>query len=85
MMENFGELSPSEQERILSTEPSIQPPDGIIPNFDNPPTRNDVGIPVVTIMLLLVTITGLLRLYSRVCVPKVLKLEDCESKTTYNI
>ncbi|RYP68706.1 hypothetical protein DL771_006507 [Monosporascus sp. 5C6A] len=78
-MENFGKLSPSEQEAILTTQPGTTPPNGTVPSFDNPPTRNNACILVVTICAFLVTLLASLRLYSRVFVSKVFKLEDCES------
>lgn len=78
-LKNWKNLSTSEQAEILATRPGIEPPNGIVPNFDNPPTRNDIGISVATIFLLLVVVTGLLRLYSRVFVIRVFRLEDCES------
>lgn len=77
--ENWENLSPSEQAEILATRPGIEPPNGIVSNFDNPPMRNDIGISVVTIFVCLVVVTGLLRLYSRVLVIRVFRLEDCES------
>ncbi|RYP21923.1 hypothetical protein DL765_001999 [Monosporascus sp. GIB2] len=75
-MENFGNLSPSEQEAILTTRPGAAPPNGTVPNFNNPPTSNDAGILVVTICVFLVTFLLSLRLYSRVFVVGVFKLED---------
>lgn len=75
-LKNWKNLSTSEQAEILATRPGIEPPNGIVPNFDNPPTRNDIGISVATIFLLLVVVTGLLRLYSRVFVIRVFRLED---------
>ncbi|KAI1375723.1 hypothetical protein F4677DRAFT_460331 [Hypoxylon crocopeplum] len=75
-MENFGKLSPSQQNAILASQPGATPPNGTVPNFDNPPTHNDAGVAILTICVFLVTISAFLRLYSRVFVIRVFKLED---------
>lgn len=77
--QNWNNLSALEQAYVLDTYPGIEPPHGTVSNFVNHPTHNDIGISVVTIFLVLVIITGLLRLYSRVAVVRVYRLEDCES------
>lgn len=77
--QNWDNLTASEQADFLANYPGILPPEGVVSNFDNPPTRNDIGISVITIFLVLVVITGALRLYSRVAVVRAFKLEDCES------
>jgi hypothetical protein len=77
--QNWGNLTASEQADFLANYPGILPPEGVVSNFVNPPTRNDIGLSVITIFLVLVVITGALRLYSRIAVVRTLKLEDCES------
>lgn len=77
--QNWDNLTASEQADFLANYPGILPPEGVVSNFDNPPTRNDIGLSVITIFLVLVVITGSLRLYSRIAVVRVFKLEDCES------
>ncbi|KAK8037135.1 hypothetical protein PG991_001449, partial [Apiospora marii] len=74
---NWGSLTPSQQAEALANHPAVEPPDGIVPNFDNPPTNNDIGIPIVVTFLVMVVITGSLRMYSRVAVVRAFKLEDC--------
>lgn len=77
--QNWDNLTASEQADFLANYPGILPPEGVVSNFVNPPTRNDIGLSVITIFLVLVVITGALRLYSRVAVVRGAKLEDCES------
>ncbi|KAJ2998892.1 hypothetical protein NUW58_g174 [Xylaria curta] len=80
---DWQNVSASERADLLATRPGVDPPDGIVPNFANPPTRNDIGISIVTLFFLLVVVTGSLRLYARVFVVRVLKLEDCLGFAAY--
>lgn len=77
--QNWDNLTSSEQADFLANYPGIQPPQGVASNFENPPTRNDIGFSVVIIFVVLVVITGAFRLYSRLAVIRTFKLEDCES------
>ncbi|KAI0484907.1 hypothetical protein GGR56DRAFT_49640 [Xylariaceae sp. FL0804] len=72
---HWGSLSPAQQAEILATEPGLTPPAGVSPDFNNPPNRNYIAIPVVTIFLTMVIVLGVLRLYSRI-VMRTFKLED---------
>ncbi|KAI0548084.1 hypothetical protein F4679DRAFT_332166 [Xylaria curta] len=64
---------PSEQQL---NGPALAPPDGVVPNFTNPPNQNALGIAVISICLVLATAGGLLRAYSRVIVSRKLRIED---------
>lgn len=77
--QNWENLSATEQVDFLATYPGVEPPAGVVSNFVNPPTRNDIGISVITIFLVLVVITGALRLYSRAAIVRAYRLEDCTS------
>ncbi|KAI1117372.1 hypothetical protein F5Y14DRAFT_448310 [Nemania sp. NC0429] len=56
--------------------PAASPPPGIHPNYDNPPNGNALAIGEIIASLVLATIVGLCRLYSRVFCTKKVKLED---------
>lgn len=82
-MENFDGLSPAEIEEALRTRPGIEPPDGQVSLFDDPPTRNEIVIVVMTIGVLLAAVAVSLRLYSKIRVTKAFRLEDCMSLAPY--
>ncbi|KAI1754179.1 cytochrome P450 [Xylaria castorea] len=69
------DLGPSEQQL---NGPALAPPDGVVPNFTNPPNEDALGIAVISICLVLATTAGLLRAYSRIIVTAKLRIEDCK-------
>jgi hypothetical protein len=54
------------------------PPEGVKPNFDNPPNQDAMAMAVVGHCFALVTIFTLARVYTRVFILKMVYLEDCE-------
>lgn len=76
-MDNLFDLPPEVQEQIFNG-PALAPPEGTIPNLADPPNRNGMAIAIAVICLLLGTIVGILRVFSRLCVSRKLHLEDCE-------
>ncbi|KAI0024879.1 hypothetical protein F4780DRAFT_794026 [Xylariomycetidae sp. FL0641] len=56
--------------------PALEPPPGVIPNFDNPPNGNIQAHVGVAICLFLVTCAVLVRGYSKVFCAKRVELED---------
>lgn len=75
-MENFESLPVETQEEILNG-PALEAPDGIRPNFDNHPNHNTLALTVIVINAVLVSVSGLLRLYSKLFITKNLFIEDC--------
>ncbi|PFH62222.1 hypothetical protein XA68_14501 [Ophiocordyceps unilateralis] len=69
-MENFPSLPPARQQAILNG-PGLAPPPGVVPNFVHPPNKTSMGVTIIAICLVLGTLTGLIRLYSRICVKKM--------------
>ncbi|RCI10277.1 hypothetical protein L249_8579 [Ophiocordyceps polyrhachis-furcata BCC 54312] len=69
-MDNFLNLPPARQQAILNG-PGLAPPHGVAPNFVDPPNRTSMGIAIISVCLVLATVTGLIRLYSRICVKKI--------------
>ncbi|KAI1736862.1 hypothetical protein F4680DRAFT_468733 [Xylaria scruposa] len=51
--------------------PSIAPPPGLIPNFDNPPNLNNLVRAVLVVILVITTIVVFLRVWSRVILRRV--------------
>ncbi|KAI0828072.1 hypothetical protein F5Y06DRAFT_302371 [Hypoxylon sp. FL0890] len=61
--ENFYSLPPDQQARILDG-PAMQPPAGVVPNFDNPPNSSVAAQAVLGLCLALITIS----LCGRLCI-----------------
>lgn len=57
--------------------PSLQPSTGIQPQFDNPPHRNDVAIPIIITCIVLSSVLFTVRLSSKV-ISGEFYLRDCE-------
>ncbi|KAK3374313.1 hypothetical protein B0T24DRAFT_626160 [Lasiosphaeria ovina] len=72
---DFDSLPPILQEYILN-QPARPPPPGVTPNFVDPPNQNHTAGAVVFLGIALVTICGLLRVYTRVFVTRTVKIED---------
>ncbi|KAI0553650.1 hypothetical protein F4679DRAFT_430267 [Xylaria curta] len=51
--------------------PSIAPPPGLMPNFDNPPNLNNLVRAVLIVILVITSIVVFLRVYSRVVLRRV--------------
>ncbi|KAI1123019.1 hypothetical protein F5Y10DRAFT_252738 [Nemania abortiva] len=62
---DFASLSPEMQAAILAG-PSLPPPPGVQPNFDNPPNSNQACLIVVSIFLVIVVTAMSLRIYARI-------------------
>ncbi|KUI74276.1 hypothetical protein VM1G_11954 [Cytospora mali] len=45
--------------------PAMEPPAGVMPNYDNPPNQNTMVLAVMSVYLVVSFITILLRVYSR--------------------
>lgn len=81
-MENFPNYPPAVQQAILDG-PAMVPPNGTIPDFDDPPNSNSLGIGIGVMCLFLGTTTFFLRVYSRIFIVKKLQIEDCASYPAY--
>lgn len=75
-MENFPNLSPEEQEKILNG-PAMQPPPGVTPNFAHPHNHNKEATAFLIVCSTLVVSAALTRAYSRVFVMRKVYMEDC--------
>ncbi|KAI0538554.1 hypothetical protein GGR58DRAFT_501059 [Xylaria digitata] len=72
---DLSKLSPAEQEKTLNG-PALMPPPGAVPNFDNPPNKNDVGIVTNAICLFVTLLVIVLRAYAKIVCVKKLRIED---------
>ncbi|KAI1119778.1 hypothetical protein F5Y10DRAFT_259644 [Nemania abortiva] len=68
-------LPPAQQEAILNG-PALDPPPGVMPNFDNPPNGNALCIAVIAVLLVLATSAFILAAYVKSFYVKKLYLED---------
>ncbi|KAI0451240.1 hypothetical protein F5B21DRAFT_516863 [Xylaria acuta] len=71
----LASLPPAAREALLDG-PAHAPPEGVVPNFDNPQGQNSLAIGVVTTGFLLVTILFFTRVYSRAFCLKRVQIED---------
>jgi hypothetical protein len=72
----FATLPPEQQQVLLDGAPALRPPNGTDANFENPSTGNEGTIAILTICLFITLVLGALRLYSRVFIIHILRLED---------
>jgi hypothetical protein len=82
-MITLGNLSqihflPLEEQMRIMNGPALPPPQGIVPNLDNPPNQNALGVVALTILFVFPVVSALLRAYSRVVLIKIVRWEDCE-------
>ncbi|RYP33859.1 hypothetical protein DL767_004589 [Monosporascus sp. MG133] len=63
-MDDSSSLTPARQELDLDG-PGMTPPSGVIPNFEDPVTGNNVALPIVTCCIVLVSIFSLVRFYTK--------------------
>ncbi|KAI1342428.1 hypothetical protein F5Y15DRAFT_303954 [Xylariaceae sp. FL0016] len=63
-LDHFHQLPPAEQQRVLNG-PSLEPPEGVVPNFDHPPNNNVLALGISSYCLAVSTMSVLLRVYAR--------------------
>ncbi|KAF2105569.1 hypothetical protein BDV96DRAFT_509151 [Lophiotrema nucula] len=56
--------------------PALEPPAGVVPNFDNPPARRDMALGITIPCLSVTVVVTLLRLYVKTFIVKKWHLED---------
>ncbi|KAL7625211.1 hypothetical protein AAE478_004426 [Parahypoxylon ruwenzoriense] len=71
----FNALSPEEQQALLDG-PAIPPPEGIIPNFDNPPNWNSLAHGAFATCIAATSIFLVLAIYVKVTHFKKVRVED---------
>lgn len=56
--------------------PALAPPEGVTPNFDNPPNGNAVASTSLILMMVISTLCILIRLYGKVYMTRKVHIED---------
>lgn len=62
----------------LLDSPAMPAPEGVTPNFENPPNQNGLGMTVLTLCLVFSTICVCLRMYARVYLLRKVQIEEGE-------
>ncbi|RYP20875.1 hypothetical protein DL767_009381 [Monosporascus sp. MG133] len=63
--------------------PAMAAPDGITPNFDNPPNQNGLAVAVLTLCLVVSTICVCLRVYARIYLLRKFQVEEVLTLSAY--
>ncbi|KZZ89738.1 hypothetical protein AAL_07631 [Moelleriella libera RCEF 2490] len=74
-LENFPNLPPEVQEQILNR-PALDPPPGLVSNFDNPDNRNAAGYGIAIACFTVASISFIIRVYYRARVLRKWTAED---------
>ncbi|KAI1733602.1 hypothetical protein F4680DRAFT_472083 [Xylaria scruposa] len=75
-LDQLHDLPETIQQTILDG-PALAPPPGTIPNLDDPPNQNALGLAVTTICLSISTVTVLLATYAKLHGGRKPRYEDC--------
>ncbi|KAI1504749.1 hypothetical protein F5X99DRAFT_416452 [Biscogniauxia marginata] len=65
-----------EEKQLILNGPALAPPEGIVPNFENPPNRNDLAEITSITCLTIASVGMLLRIYAKVFCVRRLEIED---------
>lgn len=74
-------MSPEQTQAALRTlleGPAMSPPAGVVPNFDDPANLDVYFNVTITLCIAFSTVAVILRMYTKVCILRVLAWEDCE-------
>ncbi|KAL7624923.1 hypothetical protein AAE478_004137 [Parahypoxylon ruwenzoriense] len=74
-LDQISALPPAQQSAILNG-PALTPPEGVVPDFENPPNQNALSHFSVAFCLIASTFAVLIRAYSRIFCIKKLEIED---------
>ena len=55
----------------------LEPPEGIIPDFENPPKNNRIAAAAYTVMVAVGTFSIAIRIYGKVFLVRKVQIEDC--------
>ncbi|KAH0436387.1 hypothetical protein CcaCcLH18_04407 [Colletotrichum camelliae] len=68
-------LSSDKLEALLAL-PALAPPEGVTPNFDNPPNQNGLAWAVTTTCMVIATLCLFVRCYARLWIEKKVRIEE---------
>lgn len=60
----------------LFAQPALAAPEGVTPDFDNPPNHNSLAWGIITVCTVVATLCMCLRIYVRVWLDRSIRLED---------
>ncbi|RAL16576.1 uncharacterized protein BO97DRAFT_467884 [Aspergillus homomorphus CBS 101889] len=60
----------------LFAQPALAAPEGVTPNFDNPPNHNSLALGIITVCTVIATLCMCLRIYVRIWLDRSIRLED---------
>ncbi|KAI1817113.1 hypothetical protein GGS20DRAFT_99875 [Poronia punctata] len=60
----------------IMDQPAGKPPDGVVPNFDDPPNKNALTLGILTFCLALASIAVVLRIYTRCFIVRKVQVQD---------
>lgn len=60
--------------------PALNPPAGVLPNFDDPPTRAPAARIVICVTLSFMLVFVFLRTYTRAFVTHMFGIDDCKTR-----
>jgi len=63
---------------VLLELPALPPPQGVKPNFINPSSLRDECNAIITLLLIVSTVSVMIRLYAKRYIAKGLAFEDCK-------
>ena len=64
--------------QALLSSPALAAPDGVTPNFNNPPNNNALAHGVIAACIAVASLCLLLRIYAQVYLSRGVKPEDCK-------
>ena len=74
----FNALTPAEKEHLLNG-PAWKPPPGVVPNFYPGSPLDKLCFGLTTLGIVLVTLSVLLRLYTKLFCARKMRIEDCKA------
>lgn len=77
-------LLPEMAQQAILNGPALDPPPGIMPNFDNPPNGNAIGLAITTVSISISTAALVLAAYVKLYRVRKAHLEDCMNMNSFD-
>ncbi|KAI1339863.1 hypothetical protein F5Y15DRAFT_71834 [Xylariaceae sp. FL0016] len=74
-LDEISSLTQQQQSALLEG-PALQPPLGVVPDFDSPPNRNDLAQATNALCLIATSVVVLIRAYAKLACVKKVEIED---------
>ncbi|PVH97348.1 hypothetical protein DM02DRAFT_467817, partial [Periconia macrospinosa] len=69
---------------LLATLPAASPPPGVVPNFDNPPSRSNLLLGLTSTFLAFAVISYSIRMYTKIGIFRRVAWDDCKFDGKYD-